>query len=158
MRLQNCRRPILRGLELPERNSGNGESFWVVSVLHEFTGKLWNSSESRLVRRFENSLVPFVHRGMILLALFVCQCRSCGARDGRRRHALIRTANTVLPVSNNSHYARRHYLICGGHGLVFALSSPRHSRPLRPPFLGWAFCSDTPVYPGLLIKAILRQS
>ena len=35
MRLQNCRHPILRRLELLERNSGRGESFWVVGVLHE---------------------------------------------------------------------------------------------------------------------------
>jgi hypothetical protein len=31
MRLQNCRHPILRRLELLERNSGRGESFWVVA-------------------------------------------------------------------------------------------------------------------------------
>jgi hypothetical protein len=35
MRLQNCRHPILRGLELLERNSGRGESFRVLGVLRE---------------------------------------------------------------------------------------------------------------------------
>jgi hypothetical protein len=36
MRLQNCRHPILQGLELLETNFGHGESFWAVGVLPKF--------------------------------------------------------------------------------------------------------------------------